>query len=52
VFYAYDNADRIRLYAWRRMTLDETDLCPNLKIHFGHGSKKPLGQRGLTEGLA
>jgi hypothetical protein len=32
--------------------LDETDLCPNLEIHLGHGSKKPLGQRGLTEGLA
>jgi hypothetical protein len=27
-FYAYDHADRVRLYAWRRMTLDETDLCP------------------------
>ena len=45
-FYAYDHAGRVRLYARRRMTLDETDLCPNIEIHFRHGGKKPLGQRG------
>jgi hypothetical protein len=49
-FGAYDHADRIRLHARRPVALDETDLCPNLKIHFRHGSKKPLGQRGLTRG--